>query len=112
MNRQEIEHEISTRMAVDEFLKIQERLAFLRNEEQLKLTALAELQQIYVAAGSDQEREMVKNAVGQIREVSRKTREEIRALNSIIHQHMPLDEAKELYERYRLSVPEDDQSPK
>jgi hypothetical protein len=43
---------------------------------------------------------MVKQAVGQIREISKKTREEIRALNTTIHQHMSLEEAKELYEKY------------
>jgi regulator of sirC expression with transglutaminase-like and TPR domain len=100
MTREQIELEISSKMPLDEFLKIQERLAFLRKEEDLKLKALAELQQIYVAAASDQEREMVKQAVGQIREISKKTREEIRAFNTMIHQHMTLEEAKELYEKY------------
>ena len=91
-------------MPLEEFLKIQERLAFLRNEEELKLKALADLQQIYVSATSDQDREMVKQAVGQIREISKKTREEIRSLNSLIYQRMSLEEAKDLYEKYRFSV--------
>jgi hypothetical protein len=100
MTQEQIEAEICARMPLQEFLKIQERLAFLRNEEELKLKALAELQQVYLAATSDERREMVKQAVGQIREISKKTREEIRALNSAIFQKMPLDEAKQLYEKY------------
>jgi hypothetical protein len=103
MTRDEIKAQISTKMAPEEFLRIHERLAFLRKEEELKLKALAELQQIYVAAASDHEREMVKHAVGEIREISKKTREEIRALNTVIHQHMTLEEAKQLYEKYLRS---------
>jgi len=101
MTREQIEAKIGAKMPLQEFLRIQERLIILRNEEDLKLKALAELQQVYVAAGSDEQREMVKQAVGQIREISKNTREEIRALNSTLVQKITLDEAKELYERYQ-----------
>ena len=81
-------------------MRIHERLAYLRKEEENKLRALAELQKAYLAANTDQQQEMVKNTVGQIRELSRKTREEIRSLNSIIFQRMPLQLARELYDNY------------
>jgi regulator of sirC expression with transglutaminase-like and TPR domain len=100
MNQSEIETQIADRMSLDEFLRIQERLVFLRGEEEMKLKALAELQQVYVSASTDQQRDLVKEAVAQIREISRKTREEIRALNSVIYERMPLEEAKQLYEKY------------
>jgi hypothetical protein len=102
MNPDQIVARITERMKLDEFLRIQERLAYLRKEEEDKLKALAELQAVYVSANSDEQREMVKQTVGQIRELSRKTREEIRSLNSTIHQHMELSEARELYEQYLL----------
>ena len=69
----------------------------------MKLNALAELQKAYLSANTDEQRDMVKDAVAQIREISRKTREEIRALNSKIYERMPLAEAKELYEQYKRS---------
>jgi hypothetical protein len=100
MTREEIEQQITSRMPLEEFLKIQERVAILRKDEDMKLNALGELQKAYLAANTDEQREMVKDAVGQIREISRKTREEIRALNSKIYERMPLAEAKELYEKY------------
>ena len=87
-------------MPLEEFVRIHERLAFLRHEEEMKLKALAELQQVYVSANTDQQRDLVKNAVAQIREISRKSREEIRSLNSRVFERMPLQEAKELYEKY------------
>ncbi|MCI0413560.1 hypothetical protein L0222_12275 [bacterium] len=95
-----IEAEIDKHMPLDEFLRIHERLAYLRKEEEDKLGALAELQKAYLAANTEQQQEMVKNAVGQIRELSRKTREEIRSLNSIVFQRMPLQLARELYQSY------------
>ena len=100
MTREEVGAEIATRIPLEEFLRIQERLAVLRKEEELKLKALAELQQVYVAANTDQQRDLVKDTVAQIREISRKTREDIRALNSELFKRMPLQEAKELYENY------------
>jgi hypothetical protein len=96
----EIESAITAHMPLDEFLRIHDRLAWLRGQEDERLKALAELQKGYVAAITDQQREKIKNMVGQIREISRKMREEIRALNTIVHQHMPLAEAKQLYEQY------------
>jgi hypothetical protein len=100
MTLSEIESEITKHMPLDEFLRIHERLAYLRKEEEDKLSALAELQKTYLSANTEQQQEMVKNMVGQIRELSRKTREEIRSLNSIVFQHMPLQLARELYDRY------------
>ncbi len=100
MTLSEVEAAITKHMSLDEFLRIHERLAYLRAEEENKLKALAELQKTYLAANTERQQEMVKNTVGQIRELSRKTREEIRALNSIVFQHMPLPLAKELYEKY------------
>ena len=110
MTLDEIAGLITDRMPLDEFLRIQERLAYLRQEETEKLKALAELQAVYVSADNDKQRDMVKEMVGQIREMSRKTREEIRSLNSTIHQHMQLSEAKELFEQYRKAT--QSQSPK
>jgi hypothetical protein len=96
----DIEAEIRNYMPLEDFLRIQERVAFLRKEEEDKLKALAELQKIYLAANTDQQRDQVKEAVAQIREMSRKTREELRELNSIIHRHLDVAAAKQLYERY------------
>ena len=110
MTRDEIVTRITQLMPLEEFLRIQQRLTFLRKEEEDKLKALAELQTVYVSANSDEQREMVKQMVGQIRELSRKTREEIRSLNSTIHQHMELSEARELYEQYLTGT--GTQSPK
>ena len=100
----EVEREITQGMNLDEFVQIHKRLAELRKEEEDKLKALAELQQYYVSANSDLQREQVKQAVAQIRELSRKTREEIRSLNTRLAQHWDLSRAKELYERYLAEV--------
>jgi hypothetical protein len=110
MNLDAIVARITECFPLQEFLRIHERLSYLRKEEEDKLKALAELQAVYVAANTDEQREMVKQTVGQIRELSRKTREEIRSLNATIHQFMELSEARELYEQY-LAVTES-QSPK
>jgi hypothetical protein len=110
MTLPDIEAEIRKHMPLDEFLRIHQRLAYLRKEEENKLIALAELQKTYLAASTEQQQEMVKHMVGQIRELSRKTREEIRSLNSIVFQHMPLQLGKELYDRYLEA--EIDHSPK
>ena len=64
-----------------EVSRIRARLAELRREEEQKLKALAELQQFYLEARSDEEREKVRLAVAEIRELSRKSRQEIRDLN-------------------------------
>jgi hypothetical protein len=104
MTRDEIIAEITKHFPLEEFLQIHDRLAVLRKEEADKLKALAELQATYVSSITDRERENVKTIVGQIRELSRKTREEIRALNVRIHGKMELADAKELYERY-LAAP-------
>lgn len=91
--------EISVHMPPKEFIRIHERLEQLRQEEEDKLKALAELQKAYLAAGTEWEQDQVRSAVGQIRELSRKTREEIRSLNSEIVRYLPLERARELYER-------------
>jgi hypothetical protein len=104
MNAKEIEQEIDGLMPLDEFLKIHRRLKDLRFEEEAKLRALSELQQVYLGANTDQERELVKEAVARIRELSRATRQEIRELNNRVVQFMPLEQARELFERYEKSV--------
>jgi hypothetical protein len=103
MNTHEIEQEIGELMPLDEFLQIQRRLKDLRFEEDAKLRALAELQQVYLSAYTDQERDLVKEAVGKIRELSRSTRQEIRELNNRIVQYMSLEQARDLFERYEKS---------
>lgn len=90
-------------MPLEDFLKIHERLHELKREDEQKLQALAELQQYYNAAGSDEEREKVRSAVAQIREISRQTREEIRVLKIELSRHMPLDQALRLYQEWQKS---------
>jgi hypothetical protein len=103
MNTREIEQEIGDLMPLDEFLQIQRRLKDLRFEEDAKLRALAELQQVYLSANTDQERELVKEAVARIRELSRTTRQEIRELNNRLVQYMSLEQARDLFDRYEKS---------
>ncbi|MCI0442438.1 hypothetical protein L0152_04365, partial [bacterium] len=93
MSIHEIEKEISKVMPLDEFLQIQRRLRELHREENVKLQALGELQQVFLSANTDAERDMVKQAVAQIRELSKATRAQIRELNSKIAQHMSLEQA-------------------
>lgn len=100
MNIHEIEKEISKVMPLEKFLQIQRRLRELHHEENVKLQALAELQQVYLSANTDAERDMVKEAVGQIRELSKSTRSEIRELNNKIAERMSLEEAFDLFSRY------------
>jgi hypothetical protein len=100
MSIRQIEEEISKVMPLEEFLQIQRRLRELHHEENVKLQALAELQQVYLSANSDAERDMVKQAVAQIRELSKATRTQIRELNSKIAQHMSLEQAYDLFSRY------------
>ncbi len=100
MTLQEIALEIEKYMPLNDFLNTHKRLAELRSQEDEALKALAQLQQAYLAAATDQQRDAVKTMVGQIREISRETRLEIRSLNTTIHSRLPLDQAKELYARY------------
>lgn len=100
MSIHEIEEEISKVMPLEEFLQIQRRLRELHYEENAKLQALSELQQVYLSANSDAERDMVKQAVGQIRELSKSTRSQIRELNNKIAEHMSLEHAYDLFSRY------------
>src|SRR5262245_8390467 len=93
--------EIAKRMPVEDFVRIQKRLEELRKEEEEKLKALADLQKYYLAAGTDSEREAVKNAVGKIREISKMARQEIRSLNNELVKHMSLQEAKSFWDNYR-----------
>ena len=104
MNIQEIEEEISKVMPLEEFLQIQRRLRELHHEENVKLQALAELQQVYLSANTDAERDMVKQAVAQIRELSKATRAQIRELNAKIAEHMSLERAYDLFSRYEEAV--------
>jgi len=94
-----LEKEINALMPYESFLQIHERQATLRQEEEERLKMLAELQKTYVAASTDQEREKVREVVGKIRELSRAAREEIRSLNREIQSHMPIERARELYQR-------------
>jgi len=107
MSIRHIEEEISKMMPLEEFLRIQRRLRELHHEENVKLQALAELQQVYLSANSDAEQDMVKQAVAQIRELSRTTRTEIRELNSKIAEYMSLEQAYDFFSRYEeaLSTP-------
>ena len=98
MTEEEIRKQIGLLMDVDRFIEIEIRLTELRKDEDGKLAALAELQKAYLSATTDEEQEMVKQTVGRIRELSRTTRLEIRALNQEIVQHMTLEKAKQLYE--------------
>jgi hypothetical protein len=100
MDIHEIEKEISKMMPLEEFLQIQRRLRELHHEENVKLQALAELQQVYLSANTDAERDMVKQAVAQIRELSKTTRTQIRELNSKIAEYMSLEQAYDLFSRY------------
>lgn len=100
MSTHEIEQEISRIMPLEEFLQIQRRLRELHHEENVKLQALAELQQVYLSANTDAERDMVKQAVAQIRELSKSTRSEIRELNNKIAERMSLEQAFDLFSRY------------
>lgn len=100
MNIQDIEIEISKMMPLEEFLQIQRRLRELHHEENVKLQALGELQQVYLSANTDAERDMVKQAVSQIRELSKATRTQIRELNSKIAEYMSLELAFDLFSRY------------
>ena len=67
-------------MKDDDFVRIQQRLAELRKEEEAKLVALSELQKAYLSANSDAQRDAVKETVGKIRELSKIHRQEIREL--------------------------------
>jgi hypothetical protein len=100
MSINQIEDEISKIMPLEEFLQIQRRLRELHHEENVKLQALSELQQVYLSANTDAERDMVKQAVGQIRELSKSTRAQIRELNSKIAERMSLEQAYDLFSRY------------
>lgn len=100
MSIRQIEEEISKVMPLEEFLQIQRRLRELHHEENVKLQALAELQQVYLSANTDAERDMVKQAVAQVRELSKATRAEIRELNSKVAEYMSLEQAYELFSRY------------
>ena len=104
-NKSKIEADIAGHMRLEDFLRIHARLNELKREDEQKLQALAELQQYYNAAGSDKEREKVRSAVAQIREISRQTREDIRLLKIELSRHMPLDQALKLYQEWKNLEP-------
>jgi DNA-directed RNA polymerase subunit F len=95
-----LKQEIAAFMSVERFLEIHRRLAELKAEEEQKLAFLAELQKSYIAAGSDLERDKVKETVGKIRELSKIAREEIRGLNQQINDVMPIEKARDFYKKY------------
>ena len=87
-------------MPFDEFARIQMRLKELRAEEEAKLKALAELQSVFVNATTDQEKEMVKQTVGKIRDLSKAARVEIRQLNDQLLQRMNSEQLKEFADAF------------
>ena len=101
---EKIRKEIAAYMDCDLFVRSQARLAELKKEEEAKLQALAELQQAYVSANSDAERDHVKQMVGRIREMSKLARAEMRDLKQEILAHMPYEKANDLYERLLRST--------
>ena len=90
-------------MEAQEFLRIQARLAELKEEEDHKLIALSQLQKAFVGANSDAERDYVKQTVGQIREMSRSARQEIRELRQRLANNMTIEKADELYARWLMA---------
>lgn len=94
-----MKEEITALMPYETFLQIHERQAQLRRDEEQRLEMLAGLQKSYLSALSDEEREKVKQMVGKIRELSRAAREEIRSLNQEIQTHMPVEKAREMYQK-------------
>lgn len=99
-------------MPYDDFVRIQYRLAQLRKEEEDKLKALADLQQAFLSATTEKETETVRKTVGEIREISRAAREEIRQLIGELQKHMSIDLARDFYARVLQAEQTRDQSPK
>ena len=98
----QIQSEISVYIPYEDFVRIENRLEELKKEEDAKLQALSDLQQAYVSANSDFEKNYVKEMVGQIREMSRTARAEIRALNQeIVAHNLTLERARELYQKIK-----------
>ena len=95
-----LEREIAALMPMESFLQIHNRLKQLRKEEEQKLAFLSELQKSYIQAGSDEERDKVKEMVGKIRELSKIAREEIKTLQREIQNFMPIERAREFYKIY------------
>lgn len=98
---EKIRQEIASFMDYENFVRTQERLSQLKTEEEAKLKALADLQQAYLSANSDQQRDSVKQMVGKIREMSKLARIEIRELKQQILRHMSLEKANELHGRLK-----------
>lgn len=97
MHIAEIEEQIRKYMPVERFIQLNRRLEVLQRDQDLKLKALGELREYYLSAGTEKELQTIKETVGQIREISRTTRTEIRAIKSEIAAALPLDVALELY---------------
>jgi hypothetical protein len=95
-----LKKEIEQHMPYDEFARIQTRLHELRAEEEAKLKALSELQAVFINSTTDQEKEMVKQTVGKIRDLSKAARAEIRQLNDELLQHMSSEELKEFSDAF------------
>lgn len=99
-------------MPYDDFVRIQSRLAQLRKEEEDKLKALADLQQAFLSATTERETETVRKTVGEIREISRAARQEVRQLIGEIQRHMSVDLARNFYAQVLKAEEGTDQSPK
>lgn len=99
--KSEIQTEIEQHLHFEDFLRIQKRLTDLRNEEEKKLLVLADLQRAFVGANTDFERDYVKQTVARIRELSKAARAEMRKLKQELLQHLTLDEANDLYDRWQ-----------
>jgi CHASE3 domain sensor protein len=100
MNLAELETEISQYMPLGLFLRIHKRLAELRSEEELKLKALSELQPAYNSASSDQQRDLIHEAVAQLRELSRAHRKELRELQTELQKYITVDKGRQLYAQW------------
>ncbi|HEY4491175.1 MAG TPA: hypothetical protein VI958_04200 [Acidobacteriota bacterium] len=102
-SEQEIIDEISKYTPYEDFLRTYGRILELEKEEDAKLEALSNLQKAFLSASTDAEREYVKQTVGQIRELSKAARAELRALRTEMIRFMPLETAKDLYRRLELT---------
>lgn len=112
MSLTDLKKQISAYMPYDDFMKIQVRLAQLRKEEEDKLKALADLQQAFVSAKTESEIEVVRKTVGEIREISRAAKQEIRQLIRELQKHMSIDLARDFYAQVLKAGDGMNQSPK
>lgn len=100
---QDVINEISKYIPYADFLRIYGRILELEKEEDAKLEALSNLQEAFLSASTDAERDYVKRTVGEIRELSKAARAELRALRSEIIKFMSLETAKDLYRKLEMA---------